>query len=191
MTLNSQTRKCYTIGYGDYPIEMFLYFLQKTGIDIIVDVRSTPYSRYNPGFNRDNLNRTLMENQIDYRYMGDKIGGRYSDPDLLFPDGTVNYEKVQSTEGFQDGIRQVMALISGGKKIALMCAEKEPEKCHRFALISPVLQSKGISVIHICPEIILRANEDLEQKLINSITDSRQVMLFSEPDNQSDSMDGN
>jgi len=188
MTQNSHPRKCFTIGYGDYPIELFLYFLQKTGIDTIIDVRSSPYSKYNLYFNRDNLERSLMKNQIDYQYMGDKIGGRYSNPSLLFPDGTVNYQKVQSTEQFQDGISQVLSIISSGKKIALMCAEKEPERCHRFALISRVLQSKGIKVIHVRPEIKLQENEDLEKELINSAIDNTQATISSEPVNLVDSM---
>jgi len=188
MTQNSHPHKCFTIGYGDYPIELFLYFLQKTGIDTIIDVRSSPYSKYNLYFNRDNLEKSLIKNQIDYRYMGDKIGGRYSNPNLLFPDGTVNYQKVQSTEQFQDGINQVLSIISSGKKIALMCAEKEPERCHRFVLISRVLQSKGIKVIHVRPEIKLQANEDLEKELINSVIDNKQVTISSEPVNPVDTM---
>ncbi|MFA4824394.1 MAG: DUF488 domain-containing protein [Methanoregula sp.] len=181
-------KKCFTIGYGDYPIELFLYFLQKTGIDTIIDVRSSPYSKYNLYFNRDNLEKSLIKNKIDYRYMGDKIGGRYSNPNLLFPDGTVNYLKVQNTEQFQDGINQVLSIISTGKKIALMCAEKEPERCHRFALISRVLQSKGIKVIHVRPEIKLQENEDLEKELINSVIDNKQATISSEQVNPVDTM---
>ena len=59
-----------------------------------------------------------------------------------------------------------------GKTIALMCAEKEPERCHRFALISPVLQLMGISVVHIRPEMKLQANEDLERAMSLSDIDS-------------------
>jgi hypothetical protein len=188
MTHDIKKKKCYTIGYGDYPIELFIYFLQKTGIDTIIDVRSTPYSKYNLYFNRDNLEKSFKKNQIDYKFMGDTIGGRYSNPNLLFSDGTVNYQKVQRTEKFQNGINQVLSIIACGKKIALMCAEKEPEKCHRFALISRVLQSKGIIVIHIRPEIRLQANEDLEKELINSVIDDKQITISSEPVNLVDSM---
>ena len=167
MIQDSHPRKCFTIGYGDYPIDIFVYFLSKVGIDTIVDVRSSPYSKFNLFFNRDNLENSLKKNKIDYQYMGDKIGGRYSNPNLLFPDGTVNYRKVQDTEKFQEGINGVLSIISSGKKIALMCAEKEPERCHRFVLISRALQKKGINVIHIRPEITLQTNEALEKELIN------------------------
>jgi len=176
-----QPKQCFTIGHGNYPIDQFITFLQSVSIDLIIDVRSSPYSRFNPHFNREKLEKFLIKNNVDYRFMGDNIGGRYSNPNLLFPDGTVNYRKVQETEKFQEGINEVLSIISSGKKIALMCAEKEPERCHRFALISPVLQANGISVIHIRPEGKLQANEDLERELIDSFFDASQVSITGEP----------
>ena len=119
MMYQPQPKQCFTIGYGNYPIEQFITVLQKISIDVIIDVRSSPYSRFNPQFNREKLENSLRENNVDYRYMGDKIGGRYSHPNLLFPDGTVNYRKVRDTGKFQDGINEVLSIISSGKKIAL------------------------------------------------------------------------
>jgi uncharacterized protein (DUF488 family) len=176
-----QPKQCYTIGYGNYPIDRFITFLQNVNIDVIIDVRSSPYSRFNPHFNRENLENSLHWSTIDYRYMGDKIGGRYLDPGLLFSDGTVDYRKVQDTEKFQEGITDVLSIISSGKTITLMCAEKEPERCHRFALISPVLQAKGISVIHIRPEGKLQTNEELERELAKPVGDSKQTTIIDGP----------
>jgi uncharacterized protein (DUF488 family) len=188
MMPQSQLKQCFTIGYGDYPIDRFITFLQKISIDVIIDVRSSPYSRFNPQYNRENLENSLNRSDIGYRYMGDKIGGRYSHPSLLFPDGTVNYRKVRDTEKFQEGINQVLSIISSGKKTALMCAEKEPERCHRFALISPVLQSKGISVIHIRPDMRLQANEDLERELVKPVGVRKQTTIIDDPVNQIEAM---
>lgn len=188
MIQDTNTKKCFTIGYGDYPIDLFVNFLTKVGIDTIIDVRSSPYSKFNPYFNRENLENSLKRNNIGYRYMGDQIGGRYSNPNLLFPDGTVNYQKVRNTEIFQEGISQLLSTISCGKKIALMCAEKEPERCHRFALISRDLQSKGINVIHIMPENKLKANKDLEKELMDSAIDTKQMNISDEPVNSVDLM---
>jgi len=188
MAQNPSSKKCFTIGYGDYPVDLFFYFLQKTGIDTVIDVRTSPYSSYNYSFNRDNLEKFLISHQISYQYMGDKMGGRYSSPNLLFPDGTVNYEKVRNTEKFQEGLKQALLLISSGKRIALMCAEKEPEKCHRFALISRALQSNGVKVVHIRPEIKLQDNEDLEKELVNKFVDRNQFRISDEPVNEIDTM---
>ena len=181
MAQNLPVKKCYTIGYGNYPFDRFITFLQNVGIDRVIDVRSTPYSRFNPHFNRETLEKSLGRNEIGYRHMGEQIGGRYSDPGLLFPDGTVDYRKVRETKKFQDGIAEVLSIISSGKMIALMCAESKPEKCHRFALVSRDLQSKGIRVIHLRPDMTLQANEDLEKELINLLVDTRQKTISGEP----------
>ena len=181
MTIQPQGKKCFTIGYGNYPLDLFITFLQNVSIDLIIDVRSSPYSRFNPHFNRENFDKSLKEKNIQYQFMGDRLGGRYTAPGLLFPDGTVDYRKVRDTELFRKGISQILSIIASGKTIALMCAEKEPERCHRFALIAPVLQSKGISVIHIRPEMKLQTNEDLERELVSSFFDTSQISITSEP----------
>ena len=183
MTHQPQSKQCFTIGHGNYPIDLFIDSVRSAGIDTIIDVRSSPYSRFNPQFNRENLEKSLEESAINYQFMGDRLGGRYTDPGLLFPDGTVDYRKVQDTEMFKEGISRLLAIISSGKTIALMCAEKEPERCHRFVLISPVLQEKGISVVHIRPEGKLQANKELEQELVNSFFDTSQVSISGEPVN--------
>jgi uncharacterized protein (DUF488 family) len=188
MIHQTQPEQCFTIGYGNYPIDQFITFLQNISIDLIIDVRSSPYSRFNPHFNREKLEKSLILNDVDYRFMGDKIGGRYTNPCLLFPDGTVNYRKVQETEKFQEGVNEVLSIISSGKKIALMCAEKEPERCHRFALIAPVLQGKGISVIHIRPEGKLQLNEELERELVKPVGDSKQTTIIDDPVDQIEAM---
>jgi uncharacterized protein (DUF488 family) len=182
--------QCYTIGYGNYPFDRFVSFLREVSIELVIDVRSSPYSRFNPHFNRGTLEKSLNLNDIGYCYLGDKIGGRYSDPKLLFPDGTVDYRKVRATQQFQDGINEVLSIISGGKMTVLMCAEKEPEKCHRFALISRDLQSRGIRVVHIRPESGLQENEDLEKELINLLVDKRQKTFSPEPVDYADLMYG-
>ena len=181
MTHQWQSKQCFTIGHGNYPIGLFIDSVRGAGIDTIIDVRSSPYSRFNPQFNRKSLEKSLKERAIGYLFMGDRLGGRYSDPGLLFPDGTVDYRKVQETERFKEGIGRLLAIISGNKTIALMCAEKEPERCHRFALISPVLQSNGVAVIHVRPDMKLQANEDLELEMIDTFFDTSQGSISGEP----------
>lgn len=184
----SNPQKCFTIGYSKYTIDQFIHFLDHFEINTIIDVRSSPYSRFNPGFNRENLEKLLKKSDIGYEFKGNCLGGRYSDPDLLFPDGTVNYKKVQDTEQFKKGISQLLEIISTGKTVALMCAEKEPERCHRFILISRDLQLKGVKIIHIRPEIGLQKNEDLEKELINLLVDKQQKTISGDPVDYADLM---
>ena len=85
MTHPPQSDQCFTIGHGNYSIDRFIDILRHIGIDTIIDVRSTPYSRFNPHFNRENLENSLRREEIGYRFMGDRLGGRYTDPVMLYP----------------------------------------------------------------------------------------------------------
>ncbi len=97
---------------------------------------------------------------------GDLIGGRYFDNDLLFEDGRVSYEKVGKTKQFKNGLDGVISLIQTGNKVALMCSEKEPLKCHRFALIAKNLHEQGISVMHLIPELVQKTHGELEGEIV-------------------------
>ncbi len=174
---------CYTIGYADLSPGLFLNYIKENGIETIIDVRSSPYSAYQNQYNREVIKRFLNNNQIEYIFCGDKIGGRYTDPRLLYADGLVNYENVRKRVEFQHGIDDLIDLIREGRKICLMCSEKLPEKCHRFILVSRELQNRGVRVLHIVPDVGLISNEELEEKLIKEMFDAGQKPLFG---NQSD-----
>lgn len=158
---NAACLTCYTTGYGNLPFAEFLRAIQDIGIGVIVDVRSIPFSRFNPSFRRPGLERLLPAHGIAYRFLGDYIGGRRTEPDLLLPDGSTDYGKVRATMRFQEGIEQLQAILTGNKRVAMMCAELDPARCHRFHLISPALLERGIRVIHILPGGAERSHEDL------------------------------
>ncbi len=170
---------CYTIGHSNNTIEQFITLLDMHHIDLIIDVRSSPYSKYVPHFNKDELEIKLKEHDISYLFMGDKLGGRHDNPDLLFTDGSVDYTKVSQTIGFIDGIQSVIEKIKEGKIIAIMCSEKDPFDCHRFVLVSHQLEKSGVRVKHILGngEVIL--NDVLEEKLMEQYKiDYQQTTLF-------------
>lgn len=171
--------ECYTIGYSDLPREVFLYFIKKKRIETIVDVRSTPYSSYQPDYNQIEFKHFLESNEIKYQYYGDRIGGRYTEPDLLFEDGIVNYEKVRKQPEFQTAIDDLIEQIKQTNRICLMCSEKKPEQCHRFVLISRELQERGIHVFHIIPSIDVISNKKLEGDLFHEMFDTAQRNLIS------------
>jgi len=174
-------KTCYTIGYGNSPSDDFVKRLAGAGIDVVIDVRSVPYSKFNPDFKRGPLEKILENNSIAYRYLGDRIGGKLLDPGLLRPDGSADYKKIQATEKFRAGVDEVIAIVSSGTMVALMCAEMEPERCHRFALISPVLQAAGVSVVHILSSGQLLPNPDLERMMVDRLFDRSQARLSDEP----------
>ncbi len=157
----------YSIGHSDHSMDGFVALLNKHRIGCIVDVRSSPYSKRIPQFNRELLKIDLKERRIDYLYLGDKLGGRYSGPGLLFEDKQVDFEKVRKSRRFIEGLDELIALAKGNKPVALMCAEKDPFNCHRFVLVSRALSLKGVEVRHILEDGNFIANEELDKKLLN------------------------
>lgn len=137
----------YTIGHSIHSVEDFISLLKGFGVSAIADVRSAPYSRFQPQFNRETLSAMLFSHGIEYVFLGDQIGGRSNDSED-FENNRVVYSRLKSKPSFQAGINRV---ISGSLNfsLALMCSEKEPLECHRTLLISQTLQQAGQEVAHI------------------------------------------
>ena len=165
MTLQINETFCYTIGHSNHTISNFIKLLQFHKIDYVIDVRSMPYSKYTPEFNKNNLYKKLEFENIHYRHLGNKLGGQYTNPKLLSPEGIIDYKKVRQRPEFKEGIQEVIKLIQRGKRVTLMCMEKDPFDCHRFVLISYSLAKDGLNVAHILENGGLISNKDLENKL--------------------------
>lgn len=172
---------CFTIGHSDHTTEQFVSLLKKQSLNCLVDIRSSPYSQHTPQFNRESLMGELKKENILYVYMGNTLGGRYTNPELLFPDGKVDYDKVKQTKNFIRGIEKVIEGIKKGYKIALMCSEKEPFDCHRFILVSCELERRGVTVKHILGNGNVILNTELEKKLLSKYkVDYQQHCFFIE-----------
>jgi uncharacterized protein (DUF488 family) len=137
----------FTIGHSTHPLHRFVGLLQQHGITALCDVRSKPYSRINPQFNREGLKQSLREIGIKYVFLGKELGARSEDPGC-YEHGKVQYDRVAQTDLFRQGLNRVQ---EGMKqyRIALMCAEKEPLECHRTILVARHLVARGLNVKHI------------------------------------------
>jgi uncharacterized protein (DUF488 family) len=157
----------FTIGHSTHPQEHFIALLRKHGITAICDVRSNPYSRINPQFNRETLKKCLRRWKITYVFLGRELGARSSDPSC-YESGRVQYERLAKTQLFREGIERVR---KGMKKyrVALMCAEKEPIECHRTILISKHLVAFGINVEHIHADGRLESHSDALSRLARNL----------------------
>ena len=148
-------------------------------IKYLADVRSAPYSKFAPQFNRELLQSDLKSHGIQYLYMSNELGARHEHPSLLFTDGKVDFSKVRETILFKSGIERILNGLTQGNRIVLMCSEKDPYDCHRFCLITPALSAKGIHVLHILQNGSLIANEELEERLLAKYRrDYNQINLF-------------
>ena len=137
----------YTIGHSTHSIERFVELLKQHAITAVCDVRSRPYSRMNPQFNREELKEALRCENIKYVFLGKELGAR-TDDRSCYCNGKVQYDLLAKTALFKRGIDRIKSGMEGFC-VALMCAEKEPLDCHRTILVSRVLNDEHIPVRHI------------------------------------------
>jgi uncharacterized protein (DUF488 family) len=157
----------YTIGHSTQPLERFIPLLRQHGITAVADVRSSPYSRVNPQFNREPLRAALREAGISYVFMGDELGARSKDPSC-YRDGKVDYALLARTELFQSGLDRVRKGAMT-HRIALMCAEKDPLDCHRTILVSRKLAEQGVSVSHILADGSIESHDEAMSRLMQMV----------------------
>ena len=153
-----------TVGHSTLPYDRFLALLLDASVSAVADVRSAPYSRQFPHFNRDILREELRSDRIAYVFLGKELGGRPKDKHL-FRNGVADYEKMARTEQFAKGLDRV---IEGAKKyrIALMCSEHDPLDCHRCLLVGRALKQRGAAVRHILSSGEIISQDTIETKLL-------------------------
>jgi uncharacterized protein (DUF488 family) len=139
----------YTIGHGNRKSEDFLALLKEFGIEYLIDVRSQPYSKFNPQYNQNDLKFFLERNGIKYVFMGDNIGGRPKDTSCYDSEGKVDYEVVKTKEFFINGIERLKTAYNKDINVVIMCSESKPCECHRSKLIGKVLNTDNIILKHI------------------------------------------
>lgn len=157
----------YTIGHSNHAIEHFIELLERFAVDCVCDVRSAPYSRRNPQFNRETLRDSLKQQGIRYVYLGKELGARTED-EACYVNGKVSFERLAATPLFRKGIERV---LEGDKTftIALMCAEKEPLNCHRTILVARHLTSLGVPIEHILESGASERHEATIDRLIDIV----------------------
>jgi uncharacterized protein (DUF488 family) len=154
-----------TIGHSTHSAEMFLALLRQHGVEAVADVRSSPFSRFNPQFNREPLEQCLKANGIRYVFLGKELGARSEDRSCYL-DGRVQYARLAQTTLFQSGLER--GLQGAAKyRVALMCAEKEPLECHRTLLVAKALAARGQPVLHIHADGHLETHEAALERLLD------------------------
>ena len=155
----------WTIGHSNHSARRFIDLLQGAGIECVADVRSTPFSRRNPQFSQKALAASLKDAGIEYWFLGDALGARPKDPDC-WEDGKVSYARIAASAAFQEAI-QALIDESHAKRIALMCAEKEPLDCHRTILVGRALARRDPELAHIHADGRIEPHTELEARLLH------------------------
>lgn len=142
----------FTIGHGGRTFDDVVAQLNEKGIPFVVDVRSQPYSRYQPEFSRDALEKGLSAAGLRYVFMGNQLGGRPDDPSCYTENGNVDYAQCRQRDFFQAGIARLLTAGERGYSLALLCSEGNPANCHRSGLIGEELAERGVPVLHLLPD---------------------------------------
>jgi uncharacterized protein (DUF488 family) len=146
----------FTIGHSNHSAKQFMDLLRRHGIEVLVDTRSRPYSRHAPHFNARDIEATLAGDGIRYLFLGLELGGRPEEKEFYDAQGRVNYALVERSQPFLDGIHRLEKEI-GTHKVALLCSEEDPTRCHRRLLVGRALSERGIAIRHIRGDGSVRA----------------------------------
>lgn len=136
----------WTIGHSNHRLESFLDLLEQHQIDVLVDVRSRPRSRW-PHFNQQALCRSIEEVGHSYIWLPG-LGGMPDRAELRLPNGEADFEAIRASDDYRSGLAEVISLAADGR-VALMCSEGDPKACHRFSALAPDLIGQGLDVRHV------------------------------------------
>jgi len=154
----------YTIGHSTHTIDRFIELLSMHEITAVCDVRSDPYSKFNPQFNHETLQTELKRHGIAYVFLGKELGPRSDAPDC-YVEGKVDYNRLSQTGLFQEGLGRVRQGMKS-YRIALMCSEKDPIMCHRTILVCRHLRGEGMRIRHILDDGSIEENGQAIKRLM-------------------------
>jgi uncharacterized protein (DUF488 family) len=158
----------FSIGHSNHSLEDFIKLIQLHQVQLLVDVRSSPYCKYTTWFNKNELAKAVQENNIEYLYLGKGLGGYPSNPKYITLTGKIDYKKYAQSKEYLNAL-QFLIEEGIGKKVAIMCAEADPRQCHRHMLITRSLLEKDIEIAHILADGTLdyptleEFNQEIEQ----------------------------
>ena len=173
--LARQHDRILTIGHSNHSWAKFLELLQSSGVEVVVDARSHPYSKFCPQFDFEALKKSLSEAGIRYVPLGNQLGGRPKGNEFYDSDGHVLYDRVAASESFRLGVERLKKGVDG-YVVALMCGEEDPAGCHRRSLIGRVLREAGYIVDHIRGDGRIQPDHELD----SVVPDVPQLSLFEE-----------
>ena len=149
MTLNAPT--LYTVGHSNRSIQEFIDLLVVADIQTLVDVRRVPRSGRYPQFSEPQLRVAINGAGMAYHWAGRQLGGhREGSPDsphTALHGAYRGYADHMETDVFEKAAAQLVSVAFQGRT-AVMCAEREPDHCHR-ALLADYLTLRGLTVLHL------------------------------------------
>ena len=168
----------YTIGHSNYSADKLIDMLKFHNINCVVDIRGTPYSKYNIQFNKETIRQTLINHGFIYIYMAKEFAVQRENKSLYLKEGYADFEKVMHDKDFLDGVERLKVGINKGYRIVLIGAMQDPINCHRCILLGRALREEGFNVKHILDDYSLASQEQMEERLLEKYHSNRNQMTF-------------
>jgi len=170
----------FTLGHSNHPIETWLNLVRQHGVEVVVDIRSSPHSKYAPQFDKVDIQRSLEDAGFRYLFLGAELGGRPANTAYYDSSGHVLYSRLRNDAHFLAAIER---LETGMERfhVALLCGEENPAHCHRRLLIGRVLTERGHTMLHIRGDGRLESDDIVAAESNKPLVDT-QPALFAELD---------
>lgn len=163
----------YTIGHSNYSVEKLIDMLRYFNINCVVDIRGTPYSKYNIQFDKETIKYTLTHSGFIYIYMAKELAAKRINKQSYNEEKYSDFEKVIHEDDFINGIKRLKIGCEKGYRIALLGAMQDPIRCHRSILVGRALRDNGFNVKHILDDYSLASQEDIEINLLDKYFSNR------------------
>lgn len=163
----------YTIGHSNYTMERLIDMLEHYNINCVVDIRGTPYSKYNIQFDKEAIRYTLTNAGFVYIYMGKELAAKRIRKNSYNNEGYSNFEEVIKEEEFKRGVERLKNGCEKGYKIILLGAMQDPIRCHRSILVGRELVKNDFDVKHILDDYSIVTQDDIEEMLLNKYFSNR------------------
>lgn len=155
----------FSIGHGSRDEKIFFGLLTEYQISYLIDVRTSPFSKFHPQFNKDYLEAKSREHNIRYIFMGDDLGGMPKDRSCYDSEGHILYSEVMKKSFFHRSISRLITANDKHIRVACMCSEVNPADCHRTKLIGEYLYDRNINVTHIDKKGDLKTQNEVMNEL--------------------------
>lgn len=177
----------YTIGYSGFHTGDFIDLLASKGVNVLIDVRSKPYSSYYPEFNKEHFAKKLAQEDIHYRNYSNEFGARQTNRTFFSVEGFLDFDKFSKSDIFKHGFARVKEGIEQNYSLVFMCAESNPIDCHRTIMVARAFFDVGYEITHLMKDGKAISHKDVEQKILDMFyPDRAQMTFFSEEKDDAD-----
>ncbi|WP_288221743.1 DUF488 family protein [uncultured Clostridium sp.] len=168
----------YTIGHSNYSMEKLIQMLRYYNIDTVVDIRGTPYSKYNVHFDKERIKYSLTKAGFIYIYMAKELAAKRINKISYNEEGYSDFEKVVQEEDFIKGIERLKDGCNKGYRIALLGAMQDPIRCHRSILVGRALKEAGFNVMHILDDLSIKNQDYIDERVLDKYFSDRSQLTI-------------